>query len=120
MEQLIIQTAEKLGMEAARIWPQVVMVTWVRGVFWSVVDPIIFVLCVIGLIKLIRVGIEEYQREKVYYLDDSMGLFIFLTFGGVGLIFFTLLSLISWPDQLTAAFYPEAVTVMNLVKLAKP
>lgn len=129
MDQTIARIAEQLGFQAARIWPQVVAVTWLTGIFWLIADPFIIAACVIAIVRSIKMMLTamrkatadfEAAKAKDHYASsfdyDSTG-FMFACLalccvaGVIGLVV-----LVGFPDQLAAVLYPEAVTVMKIAK----
>jgi hypothetical protein len=129
---------EVIGTNALRIWPQVVGITYVQSVFY------VAVACVLILVGLVALGVgiravfkgfalyadadavreerqdgrggyEAYQRLRTAG-DNRHSVGIPLIIGAVIVIIGSTLSL---PDNLPGVFYPEAKTVMNIVKAAK-
>jgi hypothetical protein len=110
---LLTNAATSLGFEAARLWPQVVMITYVQSL-WS-----IFIFNVM-LIPAIAIPIKAWRwyraQPKDWEHSDDVGWFI----GAVGAsVIFFVIYLGSMPDALVGAFTPEAKTVMDIVKNAK-
>src|SRR6266568_4644265 len=67
VDQTIARVAEQLGFQAARIWPQVVMVTWVTSLFWVIADPVIFFGSLIGIVRIWRFGWTQVNRANDEY-----------------------------------------------------
>lgn len=130
MEQLIIDMAQKLGFTAERIWPQIVMLTYMKSLFFTILYPIEVAAYVVAERWYWRLfmrkgrayearnkGLADYQRENDDYLAAMCigGLVVSVLLGFVMLVIIA-----DWPYQLGGALYPEARTVLDLVKSAKP
>lgn len=137
MDQTITRIAEQLGFAAERIWPQVVMVTWVTSLFWAIVDPLIVLLGVVAIIRLWRfawVCIDTANKEYaaataaestkqgfsarlVSHSDyDPTWPVVISVLAGIAVSLIAIIALASFPDALAGALYPEATTVMRIAK----
>lgn len=122
MEQVIVDIARRLGLEAERVWPQVVAVTFLKGLFYSVSEPLILVTCIWLIVVLVRIIARERARPKStdgIGLDDGLGTYLCCgsAIAILAIVGFAVLS--DLPNQFAAVLYPEAVTVINLAKSAK-
>lgn len=134
---LIASAAEKLGYETVRIWPQIVLVTFVRSLGYLVLDGFGLIVAIIGLCVVWRIAMRRYaeandrveaanakegrdpwsySRSAPDLSDYVMSATLFsLPFMAMGVI-----AALTAPYYLSAVLYPEAVTVMNLVQQARP
>jgi hypothetical protein len=110
---LLTNAATSLGFEAARLWPQVVMITFVKSV-WSIV---IFNVMLIPAIALpIRTWKWVKAQPNTWEYSDDIGWFV----GSLAVLAgFLFIYLVSMPDALAGAFAPEAKTVMDIINSAK-
>ncbi len=102
--QMLVNATDKLGFEAMRIWPQVVAITFVKGLFWIVADIIILVGGALGMLWLIRrcqATVDNYFSSTPILLMVYVALLVIM--------------LCSLPDQIAAVLYPEAVTVLRMI-----
>lgn len=111
---LLKQGAEVVGVQTARLWPQVVGITFVRSVFFSLVAVVLII--VAGL--LVKYPIT-WARDD---LNDprSDGGIAFLSIGlGALLAAVVVVSAISLGDNLPGVFFPEAKAVLDIVGRVK-
>lgn len=101
--------AERLGFEAIRIWPQVVGITFVRALFWTVVSLTLLALLIVALVRLWQHAKHRFEATKN---DDEWSSAIIIS---TVLLAFVIFILFQLPDQLAAVFYPEAATVLRLM-----
>ena len=126
--ELLRDIADKLEMEFARVWPQIVLVTWVQSICYLIINTFLVVGCSIAIVKIITATMAHVRRQEKAYTEaqakktvystdfDSMG-HVFAAGCAVvvlGLIWFFALSV--WPTQLSGVLFPEAQTVINLAK----
>jgi hypothetical protein len=110
---LLTNAATSLGFEAARLWPQVVMITFVKSV-WSIV--IFNVMLIPAIAFPIRVWRWFRAQPDTWEHSDDVGWFI----GAVGAsVIFLGVYLASMPEALVGVVSPEAKTVMDIVHSAK-
>lgn len=134
MEQVIVELARKLGLEAARVWPQVVMVTWVTSLFWAVACPVLVVASGVAIWRIIawahstitsnEAAFKAAKANASGYVSsfdyDSMNAYLVCIPVVLIAVMVALVALVSWPDNIAGALYPEAVTVLKLAKGVKP
>lgn len=119
MVNLISQMAERLGYEGARLWPQMVAMTFVRSLCWLVVDPLIVLASVMIVRKLW--GMRQAERQRIvqeghYHSSvDTMGWDMVVTITSVACGVLSGIALCSMPGALTGVLFPEATTVLHLV-----
>jgi hypothetical protein len=129
VSQAIVDAAEQLGFQAARIWPQIVMVTWITSLFWAILDPILIGAAVYLSIRMVRSthavvkqNKADYQAAQAaagsryvssldYYSMEWVMLCVVIV---VVLVCVGGAAATNWPNVLAGAFYPEAVTVLKL------
>jgi hypothetical protein len=131
VDQVVARVAEQLGFQTARIWPQVVMVTWVTSLFWAIADPLIVVAAVVGIVLLARRTLAEIASTRIAYDKavadkpgsyayksdyDAMGWTMTGAMGCLLLAFVASIALSHFPDQLAGALYPEATTILRIAK----
>lgn len=116
MEQTLAQIAEKLGFEAARIWPQAVMITWVQSLFWLIVDPLMLIVSIAGPVKFWSRIVTELNKPEEGTIDDctSIALAIASLITLIALVI-AIDILVSFPRVLTGFLYPEATTALQLL-----
>ncbi len=130
---LIVAAAQRLGFEAGRVWPDIVMVVFVRSLAFLVLDVVGLVGAIVGLVIVARMIARRYaaQRDAAAAYHDKRGKDPWATytpgpdlseymFGGalacVPLVAVGLLCALTLPYNLAGALYPEAVTVIGLVQ----
>jgi hypothetical protein len=130
----LIAAADRVGMEGARLWPDVVRITFVISVFWLIATPL-FGLALTAAANAIRVRLwrwadaeiakEDARREQqrktgqhVSSIRDDEGAWIVKIGSGVLLAAVVVVScwttLTFTPNNLAGTLYPEAKTVLDL------
>jgi hypothetical protein len=120
MNELIVRAAEQLGYEAARIWPQIVMITFVQSLFWLVVDPLFWLMYVVlglkifGAWKQFKVRHDENEfSDRGDFILGSVA--VWALFVVLGLLVMSA-TLPYYPSYVSGVLYPEATTVMNMAR----
>ena len=112
MEQFVAlfqNVAEQLGMQAARLWPQVVMITFVKSLT-NVVGELLIIVTSAVTIRRVWPWAWHITDES----GDNGTLFLASGLTAVGVIL-SLIMLADLPNQLSGTFYPEAATVLRLI-----
>lgn len=116
--QVIVDSAEKLGFAVERVWPQIVMVTWVTSLFWLIVLPLVMIVCSAG-------GLIWYRRARAYFADsdhdyETEPLYVIVSVViGFGIFVIVGAAVGSLPTYLAGFLFPEAQTVLNLARSVK-
>ena len=116
--QRLVDAAEKLGYEAARLWPQMVAITWFKAIaaiaMWSLLVPLLLGVGVWLIRKAHRAEAEARAQDRfrsgagdIYQIPG----FVFLVYAGVAV----LVGILSIPDVGADLLYPEARTVLRMV-----
>jgi hypothetical protein len=135
MDQTIVRVAEQLGFQAARIWPQVVMVTWITSLFWTIVDPLLICAAAIGIVRVWRyawgavarannaydeavavAGKGPYSSHVSRFDYDPSWVVITCIVAATAMFIGATAALIAFPDQLAGTLYPEARTVIRIAQ----
>jgi hypothetical protein len=123
---LLGKAAEIVGVQAVRLWPQLVGITFVQSVFWSVVSvvaivAVIWAECWFGFKAFPRLWKWAVEGESSPYSDGGCYVavtFLVLVAGIAGALFlWGLLSALA--TNLPGVFYPEAQAVINLARQLK-
>jgi len=114
LAETLAQIAERLGFEAVRVWPQIVMLTWLEAVFWVIVDPIIIALALVGFFKALhRFKATKDSTSETDTFEDFpeplLAAMVMVICAGIAFSF-----LFGFAGYLPAVFYPEAKTVLKL------
>jgi hypothetical protein len=108
MEDVIVRAAERLGYEAARVWPQIVLVTWAHAVWYFAANAMVFV---VGLALLLRaykrIDWDSPHPNAHVAIAALAGLAVFIAGGNL---------LFGGGERFAALLAPEAVTVLNIAK----
>jgi hypothetical protein len=131
--EMIAAAAERLGFESVRIWPQMVMVTFVRSLAWLILDCIAVLVAIVGIcltVRWLRARHKEAAKRRKarearadYYYDSSDDMFDVMFPGAFLVVPFVMIGILAVsfiPYYLSAVLYPEATTVMNLVQSVRP
>lgn len=120
----IVSVGEKVGIQAIRLWPEVVKITFIKSLAWIFLYPfevLVFILVGSWILKKAQKAWGDYQASKKGSIgnDDHVQLAWFwgvcsaLAFA-VALVAFFLG--VSWyPDLLAGVISPEAKTVLDLI-----
>lgn len=96
-----------IGTETARLWPQIVGMTYVTSLFWAITLPTLTLASVVvTLVAFRRVRQWEYPDGT-----NSVAVCVVL----VALLLVTA-SLIEVPGHIAGVFYPEAMTLRQLAE----
>jgi hypothetical protein len=123
LEQKIVEMADRLGFEAARLWPQVVAITWLKSLCYLVLQVALIVILWTALtiywLKFFKPAIGRYYDElrkggDRRYVEEPIGWVAGLIVGGVMALFVTLLVASEMPHNIAGVVYPEATTVLRL------
>jgi hypothetical protein len=107
----LIAAADRVGMEGARLWPDVVRITFLTSVFWAVETPLMVAAILYGAYRVHR-GFTGAADEADVYDRDMVRFFCVMTWGVCAAVAFSMLSY--WPNSLSGVFFPEAKTVLDL------
>lgn len=117
--ELLREAGGKVGIEAIRLWPQIVGITFVKSVFWTVATPLLVVAWVVatrwlrGKARALNAADRDMDRFDTFAVTASAVLLVAI--GG-----FLVAALVSdWPNNIVGVFYPEAKTVLDLITKAK-
>jgi hypothetical protein len=124
LEQKIVEIADRLGFEAARLWPQVVAIVWVKSLCYLVMQlafvPLVWAALLVYWLKFFRPAIGQYRDdlrkagERRYAVEEPIGWIAGLIVGAVAASFITVLVVSLIPDNIAGVLYPEATTVLRL------
>jgi hypothetical protein len=108
---LLTKAAQSIGVEAVRLWPQMVGITFVRSVFTAALLVAVLIWGVVLLRKyLAYIGPVLAGKTELFDLEPFT-----VIIGGSFVASLILLPLLLMPDALAGVFYPEAKTVLDLV-----
>jgi hypothetical protein len=120
LAELIASATERLGLEATRIWPQMVLLTWVKAVTELVLT--VAVMLVAALVARQAWGSYYRLRRAVpnptagTIDDDAQGFATIRFFLGASACGVALITMcFSLSDWIGAIVAPEAMTVMRLI-----
>jgi hypothetical protein len=129
---LLVQAADKVGMEGARLWPQIVLVTFVTNLVGLIIVLAVEALLVVGTACLIRLSVTNIRAENRRKAEDQAngryhsytdystdGWYVLATIPTICTFVVGLFLLILIPNLVAGVIAPEAVTVLNIVKGAK-
>lgn len=115
LTKLLAEAATKLGIEAARLWPQLVLITFIKSAFWSAVLLLFLATGPLIWVSRFRFMVVHWDEEDIDFPTIFVTLSVLITFPFIGLI-----ALVVLPNQLAGVFVPEAITVLDLLKQVKP
>lgn len=102
-----------VGVEAIRLWPQVVGITFVKSVFFVAVALLVMIAAFISAIllnKRIEVDFSGYNGGDRLFMKCMVWMV------AIVVIFISLATL---PDNLSGIFFPEAKTILDLAASLK-
>ncbi len=117
LAELIAGAAERLGIEAVRVWPQIVMVTWIRSLVYLAMIVALYVATYV-ICRRVAAWITRPRSDGEYVFgDDETGFMQFLGefVGGAVLAIGLMIATRSLPDVMAGVFAPEAMTVLRMV-----
>lgn len=116
---MVAQAAERLGYEGARIWPQMVGITFVQSLCGLILGPLVLLAAIIGYRRLWarREAEKALLSERGHYsaLDEDMAAGMLMIFGGIGVVLLGAFVVLTIPGLVSSVIYPEAATVLKLV-----
>jgi hypothetical protein len=95
LEQKIVEIADRLGFEAARLWPQVVAITWVKSLCYLMMQlafvSLVWAALLVYWRKFFNPAMRRYreQCEESPYVDKPVGWVTGLIVGTVAALFIT-------------------------------
>lgn len=110
----LMRAAQQIGAEGIRLWPQMVGITWLKGVASLVGGPLLALLFAGVAAASARVAANADSGEWAE-IPGVMGAVL----AGAAALTVTIIVLVTLGDSLAAVFYPEAQTVLNLAKSIK-
>lgn len=105
---LVVHIASQLGFEAARIWPQMVLITWTKSLCYLIIDLVVIVGLLVGVPIIVR---RCYARWDQSGDEGPLLLLVGTVFVGVVAMVIAVLDL---PGEITGVMWPEAKTVLQL------
>lgn len=122
LAEAIAQLAQRLGIEAARVWPQMVAMTWTQALVGLVTNTGVLVL-ILGLgLWLARRWWRAKKDDGGGGGDDSDAVFLFGMAASLVAIVCLISAIVylSWlPDAIAALAYPEPTTIRDLLRAVK-
>lgn len=113
----MVKAAEAIGVQGVRLWPQLVGITFVKSLAWSVIIPIAWIVMGILALRVFK-WLRSYDEAMPKGSSDKG----FPTFVAVaGIICWLVLVLITFDlfaGHVAGVFYPEAATVLDLLSRA--
>jgi len=115
--QNLYAAARALGLQAERLWPQLVGITFVKSVTW-VVAAVLWMIASVYYWHRFRPALLAW--DKTLGSDArGMGVVAVVLLGGMT-IFFLMTGFSTILNSLPGVFYPEAQTVLDLLKEVSP
>ncbi len=117
LASVLTQAAKQLGTTTDRLWPQLVLITYVTAIFWLIET---FVVCIAVTIATVLIGMKISRDGAKTITDNEYRLVFNLFVWGCAV----LIILIAWgngisglPSDVAGIAAPEAKTAIDLVKL---
>lgn len=113
MEKLadfLIEASTKIGVQATRIWPDLVKIVWIQCIFYSLVAIITIYACYRGIRFFLRLCKKDFLSP-----DGEIALQIGTVVCAGGLFLIAMFALSTLGDNLPGIFFPEAKYVSYLV-----
>jgi hypothetical protein len=138
LAELIASAAERLGLEATRIWPQMVLLTWVKAAVFGSMMFLADIIAIVLMLYFFRRGVKGRQgyhdelhayqvwerdydnrerraRPLVREASTHEGWFTAAVVAGVVCAILLFVTLMTADSTVGALVAPEAVTVMRLI-----
>lgn len=107
MSDLLIKFASEIGITVDRLWPQMVMVTFVYNLIWLIIEPITLV---ISLLIIRWCWVSGRNKNRNNYDEPVLEIML-----GVLILFLIALIISTFPTVVVDVLYPEAATVNHLL-----
>ena len=104
--EVLARVAEQLGVQAAALWPKVVLYHWIVSLFWAVTLPALSVTAVWTFLRC-------YRKTRAVSWDFEKAVpcpFWTVAWGPAGLVL-AFVMLVEYPKILASVFSPEAGVV---------
>ena len=100
--ELLREAAVVLGTEAARLWPQIVLVTFVKALA-SLIGLVFLFICISALFMFGR-GLKDENDKGTIYLGGTILLAVFI-----------MIAIVGFPNICAGIFAPEGQTALNII-----
>jgi hypothetical protein len=122
LAETLARIAEQLGMEGARLWPQIVLLTWTRAIIDFIASLVFATILAVASIMAMRyarrrVAMHEEGDYSHGLGDDTMGWWIL--FFGAAIMLAIVPPILVWSafdSSFVTILQPEAVTAERLLK----
>lgn len=109
--RLIQQGADVVGIEAARLWPSIVMVHWIVALVDLVFVPVIVGVVSLCGLKMARAAVsDKASRADTEMIWGGSAIFI-----GIFALLLSVAYAFSFSTMISTLFYPEASYVVKLI-----
>lgn len=113
----MVKAAEAIGVQGVRLWPQLVGITFIKNIAWSVFIPIAWIVTGVIVYRVFK-SLREFDTT-LKPNDENKGFPTFVAIGTVVcwmVIIFATFGTFAY--HISGVFFPEAATVLDLLARA--